>query len=158
MASSSVPASLLKQLSAASDSINNATDQFNAQVKTIEDSLASYNLGVSGWVPACILSEKTSDQDGNTYHYSRQISLGYQKENGKWCLMISSWIAEFEDYDKWIFRDAPRELRMEAIAGLPRLLEKLIEEANKLAEEVSKKTAEARTVVAAIKPKKGTVR
>lgn len=155
MASSSVPASLLKQLSAASATINNATDQFNEQVKTIEDSLASYNLGVSGWAPACTLSEQASDQEGNTYDYGRQISLGYQKENGKWCLMISSWIAEFEAYEKWVFRDAPRELRMQSIAGLPKLLEKLIAEANKLAEEVSKKTAEARTMAAAIKPKKG---
>lgn len=152
---SSVSAGLLKQLSAASQHINEATDQFNQQIKTIEEALASYNLGVSGWAPICTVSEKACGEHGESYDISRQLAIGYEKTNGKWCLMLSSWIVEFEDHTKWVLRDAPREFRLLGIDGIPALLEKLIEEANKLAKDVADRINRAKTLADSIPPRKG---
>jgi len=70
-------------------------------------------------------------------------------------LKVHSWIPDFEISEEWVLRDAPRERRMQAIDGIPKLLEKLIEAAQKLTAEVSKKTTEARMLAASIKPRKG---
>src|SRR6478609_2287567 len=156
---SSVTAELLKQLSTASESLNRASDSFNEQIRVIEEALASYNVGVSAWAHAYTRCEEDYDQDGNVRgvietHYS----IGYQKSGGKWCLMAAS---EGDDEypgdsrTEWILRDAPREIRMKAIGSIPKLLEKLVEEATKLAAEVSNQTAEARVLAASIKPRKG---
>jgi hypothetical protein len=150
---SSVSAVLLKQLSAASQTLNEATDHLNDQIKTIEEALGSYNLGVRAWAHASSLKEKDWFEDGTMYEFTRDISIGYDKENGKWCLMVSSFIQEFEHYEKWILRDAPRERRMQALDGIPKLLEKLIAEALKLADQVSAKTLQARTLAESIRPK-----
>jgi hypothetical protein len=152
---SSVSAGLLKQLSAASQSINEATDQFNQQIKTIEDALASYNLGVSGWASVCTLSEKLHSESGDVWEVTRQLAIGYEKQNGKWCLMLSSWIIESEDHTKWVLRDAPREFRLLAIDGIPALLEKLIEESNKLAKDVAGRINRAKSLADSILPRKG---
>ena len=152
---SSVTAELLKQLSVASEALNNVSDVFNEQVKTIEEALASYNLGVTAWAPACSLDEADSADDGSHITFTREISVGYEKWQGKWCLKVHSWIPDFEISEEWVLRDAPRERRMQAIDGIPKLLEKLIEAAQKLTAEVSKKTTEARMLAASIKPRKG---
>lgn len=152
---SSVSAALLKQLSSASQNLNSISDQFNEQIKTIEDAVGSYNLGVSAWAHACKVQEESWSDDGACYKFTRDISVGYEKENGKWCLMVASWISDFEHSEKWILRDAPRERRMQALDGIPALLEKLIAEATKLASEVAAKTAQARALAESIKPRKG---
>jgi hypothetical protein len=153
---SSVSADLLKQLSVASEALNNVTDVFNEQIKVIEEALASYNLGVTAWALACSVDETQYNEDGIPIGgFTREISVGYEKYQGKWCLMAASWIPDFEVRDEWVLRDAPRERRMQAIDGVPLLLEKLIAEAEKLAAEVSKKTTEARMLAASIKPRKG---
>jgi len=153
---SSVTAELLKQLSIASETLNSASDKFNEQIKVIEEALATYNLGVPAWATACSIKENLFDDNGMPMgEFTRVITVGYERSNGKWSLMVASWIAEFEDRQEWVLRDAPRERRMQAIAGIPNLLEKLIKEANKLALEVSKKTIEARGLAASISPRKG---
>jgi hypothetical protein len=153
---SSVTAELLKQLSTASEALNNVSDVFNDQIKVIEEALASYNLGVSAWAVASSQSEYEYGADGTPVgEFTREILVGYEKRKGKWCLMASSHITEFDHWEEWVLRDAPRERRMQAIAGIPKLLEKLIAEANKLAAEVTEKTTEARMLAVSIKPKKG---
>ena len=151
---SGVSAELLKQLSVASEGLNNVSDVFNEQLKVIEEALASYNLGVTAWAPACSLNEKTWATDGSLFEFTRQISVGYEKWQGKWCLMVGSWIPDIEDSEKWVLRDAPRERRMQAIGGIPTLLEKLIGEAQKLTTEITKKTTEARILADSLKPRK----
>jgi hypothetical protein len=152
---SSVSAELLKQLSVASEALNNVSDIFNEQLNVIEEALASYNLGVTAWARACSLPEKIFGDNGSVFEVTEEISIGYEKWQGKWCLMVACWIPELEDNKKWVLRDAPRERRMQAISGIPNLLEKLIVEAKTLTTEITKKTSEARMLAAAIKPRKG---
>lgn len=152
---SSVSAELLGRLSVASEGLNNVTEIFNGQIKVIEEALASYNLGVSAWAPACRLSEKDIAEDGSPLEFTRQISVGYDKRGGKWRLLVHSFIVDFEHSQEWVLLDAPRERRLQAIQGIPALLEKLIEEADKLTAEMTKKTTEARMLAASIRPRKG---
>src|SRR5262249_22096162 len=154
---SSVPAELLKQLSYASEGLNNVSDIFNGEIKVIEEALASYNLGVDAWVEACILNEEYYGKEGVPLGVQdRRIMVGYQKWGGKWCLMASSDLPCMdypESVQQWVLRDAPRDVRLQAIQGIPKLLEKLIEEAKKLTAEITKKTVEARMLVVSLKPK-----
>src|SRR5215472_9318156 len=88
---SSVPAELLKQLSVASEALNNVTDEFNEQIKNIEEALASYNIGVSAWVDAFKESWEDCDQFGQILGVvETDYSIGYQKSGGKWCLMLAA--------------------------------------------------------------------
>jgi hypothetical protein len=152
---SSVTADLLKQLSAASEGLNNVSDIFNDQIKVIEEAIASYNIGVAAWAQSCALLERRWTEDGSAFEFTRHISIGYEKWQGKWCLMVASWIPDIGESEKWVLRDAPRERRMQAISGIPELLNKLIDEAQKLTAEITSKTTEARMLAASIKPKKG---
>ena len=159
--SGSVSAELLKQLSVASEGLNNVSDIFNEQIKVIEEALASYNIGVTAWVQAYIESYEDCDWQGavigiiETYY-----SIGYEKSGSKWSLMVAS-ECDYghppgqSDRTEWVLRDAPREIRIKAIGAIPKLIEALIAEANRLAAEVTKKTTEARLLAASIMPRKG---
>jgi hypothetical protein len=152
---SSVPAELLKQLTVASEALNNVSDVFNEQLKIIEEALASYNLGVVAWAPACTVDEVDYDAKGMPVGtFTKHISVGYEKCQGKWCLKVSEYCADYDGHEEWVLKDAPRERRMQAIEGIPNLLARMIEEANKLTAEVSKKTTDARVLAASLKPKK----
>jgi hypothetical protein len=85
----------------------------------------------------------------------QDISVGYDKWAGKWCLQVHSFYADNEALQEWTLRDAPREMRMHAIEGIPKLLEKLIAEALKLTQQLADKTAEARTLAQSMQPRKG---
>jgi hypothetical protein len=159
---SGVSAELLKQLSAASQTINQATDEFNEQIKALEEALASYNIGVSAWVSAYDeTSDHTDDNGGIQAIVSTEYFLGYQKYGGKWSLMA----ATEEDYinrssnqaerTEWLFRDAPRNVRIKTIPAVPTLLEALIKVAHRLAVDFAKQTADARALTESIRPKKG---
>lgn len=147
---SSVAAGLLKQLSAVSQTINTASDQLNEQIKTIEEAIGSYNLGVSAWVDVRNV-KKTDYTNMSPVEYTRQESLGYEQENGKWCLKVSAWIEEIETpAGTWRLLDAPREMRMAAVEAIPKLLEKLTEEAMKIAGRVEAQAARAKVIAGSI--------
>ncbi|HEY2498944.1 MAG TPA: hypothetical protein VGK24_17915 [Candidatus Angelobacter sp.] len=154
---SSVSAELLKQLSVVSQALNNATDQLNEQINTIEEALASYNLGVSGWGIAHHVDHEERDNFGNVRDiHTQAIYAGYEKRSGKWCLLASSiFDSDPDTSQEWILRDAPREIRLQAIDGIPKLLEDMIAKATKLSHEVSAKTAQAANLAQSIRPKKG---
>jgi hypothetical protein len=152
---SSVSAELLKQLSVASEGLNNVSTIFNEQIKIIEEALGSYNLGVSAWALSTTINETAIADNGSVFELTRQVSVGYDKRGGKWRLMVHSFVVETEDRQEWVLLDAPREMRLQAIKGIPKLLEKLIEEAATLTAEMTQKTTEARMLAVSIKPKKG---
>src|SRR5262249_25537231 len=85
--------------------------------------------------------------------------LSYQKVNGKWSLMLDSECdygthPNNPDRQSWVFRDAPRYLRVKAIPAIPTLIEGMIKEANRLTVELIANTADARKLAESIKPKK----
>jgi hypothetical protein len=155
----SMPTDLLKQLSAASQTINQATNQFNNQVQAIEDALASYNIGVGAWVKAHEESEHDLDDFGETRGVIvTEYFLGYQKSGSRWSLMAATECQYYDPQDprtEWVFRDAPRYVRVKTIVALPRLVEALIKEANHLAAELAEQTKQARAFTELIRPKNG---
>src|SRR5260221_10720059 len=113
---SSVPAELLKQLSAASDSLNTITSQFNEHITSIENALASYNIGVAAWAHACTIDHEQCDDAGNIVDiHSEDINIGYDKSGGKWSLQVSSFYRDSESLREWPLKDAPRDIRLRAI-------------------------------------------
>lgn len=154
MAPSGDVSSLLKQLSSASQTLSQASNQLTEQIKEIETSLASYNLGVDAWVELRHTQEVIIE---NTQPVDRIERLGYSKENGKWGLYASSEIEEIEHFERWLLRDAPRELRILAVDAIPQLLEKMVTNAKELTTEVISKTDRAKSIAQSLrnKPKKG---
>jgi hypothetical protein len=157
MASNSNVSALLKQLSSASETLSEASNKLTEQIKEIENSLASFNLGVVAWVELRRTFEEAEAKDGTKYRLNRIDSLGYTKKNGKWGLCVSSQLEEFEDdFEWWLLRDAPRGLRILAVDGVPKLLEEMVNRAKQLTTEVKSKTDQAKTLAHSLrtKPKK----
>lgn len=154
MASTGNVSALLKQLSSASQTLNEASNKLTEQIKQIEESLGSYNLGIVTWVD---LRKTTEEIDPSVPQIHRVERLGYSKRNGKWALYASSSVEEFEDDESWLLRDAPRDLRILAVDAIPRLLEAMVAKAKELTVEVTSKTERAKTIAQSLrnKPKKG---
>jgi hypothetical protein len=154
MATNMNVSALLKQLSSASQILSEASNKLTEQIKEIEVSLASYNLGVIAWVE---LRRTREEIDPSVQCVYRVDSLGYSKKHGKWGLYVSSSIEEVEHYEWWLLRDAPRELRIHAVDAIPKLLEAMVVKAKELTTEVNSKTDRAKALAHSLrnKPKKG---
>jgi len=154
MASSGNLSALLKQLSSASQTLNEASNKLTEQIKEIENALASHNLGVIAWVELRRLREPVGKEYADV---ERIESLGYSKINGKWGIYVSSRIDEFEIFESWLLRDAPRDLRILAVDAIPKLLEEMIKRAKEVTTQVLSKTDTAKALAHSLrtKPKKG---
>jgi len=147
---------LLKQLSNVSHDLNEASNQLSEQIKNIEAALAAQKLGVRAWVEIRRTPEPQEASDGRIYQFTRVDSLGYDKHQGKWGLVVHSWIDEFadaNDSDVSFLRDAPRELRMSAVDALPKLIQEISEQASKLAKEAARKAEQAKHISALLNRK-----
>ena len=137
-----ISASLFKELADSAARLNSSSDELANAIRPIDAALKKLNLGVSAWYP--YRGSEEPDAEGN--YYCRRI--GYAKVDGKWGLALSTLSGhihnEENDYDQWLFNDAPRLMRLEALDSIPDLLEKLVKEANKVAEDLQKKTQHAR--------------
>jgi hypothetical protein len=146
---------LLKQLSSASQTLNEASDELTQEIKQVESALGSFNLGVSAWVKFAGTEEEHDAGNGNFYRFERVDMLGYDKRYGKWALLVSSGVEEVGQEEEWLLRDSPRDLRIKAVDAIPALLEKIVEEATSLAGEVRSKANRTKSIADSIKPKKG---
>jgi len=148
---------LLKQLSSVSQDLNEASNELSEQIKSIEAALACRKLGVRAWVEMRRRPEREPASDGRVYEFTRVDSLGYDKHQGKWGLLVVSYYEETFDpsdfEDAKLLRDAPRELRMAAVDLLPKLIQKIGEEASKLAKDVARKAEEAKSIAAVLNKK-----
>src|SRR5438552_3747571 len=95
------------------------------------------------------LQEKITEQadtklKGNYWaHY-----VGYAKIGNKWGVAISRTSGNFEapDYntdEEWLFNDAPRHLRIEAVEHIPAMFEALIKAGDEAVGKLKGRTAEA---------------
>ena len=129
--------------------LNAATDQVGTLVADLDATLKYLNLGVSAWVTFLRLA---ADDEGMSFWHHR---LGYTKLNGKWGLAINLYqenaFNDTTDRDEtWFFNDAPRELRLKALDGIPDLIDKLTKEAEKLATTVIQRLDETKELAFAI--------
>lgn len=132
-----ISASLFKELADSSARLNSGSDELAKAIRPIDAALKKLNLGVSAWY--AYRGSENPDSDGN-YSYRR---IGYAKVGGKWGLALSAnsgnTFDEADDYEAWLFNDAPRSMRIEALDYIPDLLQQLVKESNKVAEDLQKK-------------------
>src|SRR5207248_11620727 len=126
--------------------LNDASDEFSKAIAPVDNALKKLNLGVKAWHR---YFNSGPDQDGD--YWERHI--GYAKVGGKWGLALSSTNGNlnYEDTpEQWLFNDAPRWMRVEAIDHIPALLEELVKQANNMTADLKTKTEKARELALTI--------
>lgn len=106
--------------------LNAVSDELGKSIEKVEAVLRKLGLGVVTW----FTFDTSSDQ---YFNYTKKL-IGYRKSAGKWRIMINletgdDQSGQIGSDDYWPFNEAPRDLRVEAVAAIPDLLEKLHEEA-----------------------------
>jgi hypothetical protein len=119
--------------------VNSASDELASAIRPIDAALKRLNLGVAAWY------SYDSFEDGDYY---RSRSIGYARVGRTWGLALSTASGYLssgdEDKEEWLFNDAPRWMRVEAVDHIPDLLEVLVKQANKVTANLQKKTEKAR--------------
>jgi hypothetical protein len=131
---------LFQQLTQSAARLNAASDEFSRTVAPIDAALKKLNLGVAAWHK---YMGGSPDADGD--YWSRE--LGYARVQGKWGLALRTVEGNVNDFDDdtqtWLFNDAPRMMRVEAIDHIPALLEELVKQSEKVATELHKQVGRA---------------
>lgn len=143
-----ISASLLHSLADSAARLNSRSDELGKAVRPIDAALKKLNLGVTAWYP---YRGSNEPDPGGDYSCQR---IGYAKVGGKWGLALSTSSgnvnAEVDYYEEWLFNDAPRSMRLEALDYVPELLEHLVMEANRVAEDLQRKAETARDLAETI--------
>jgi|NGEPerStandDraft_6_1074524.scaffolds.fasta_scaffold21292_4 methyl-accepting chemotaxis protein len=138
----------LEQLSKTAISLNKASDRLNQAINQLNESLKKLNLGISSWVRFYVYEEGP---------LSDLHEIGYGKVNGNWGIAIRR---IFEDLNKpseyqteiteWQFSEAPRDMRIDAIPYLTKVIDRLNKDAEKTAQLISDKSNDAEELAKAI--------
>lgn len=126
-----------KQLTSASRSLNNASDELKEAASVLDAALEVLNLGISAWVDL-----SSNDNEDETW-WSREI--GYTRIGNAWRIALRtrsgdySW-PERDSVEQWPFAEAPRWMRIEAVAKIPDLLEALLKQTEETTTKLKKRT------------------
>jgi len=140
--------SAFRELSKTAKSLNDATDKLGKVIEMLDAALKGLNLGLQAWVKF----EDWSDEEGTWL----TEKVGYGKIGGKWGISISSETGNYSNPDgdtfrSWLFNEAPREMRMKAIAHLQDVIAELNRVGEKTVDEINKKTAQVDELALAVK-------
>lgn len=133
-----------KQLSMAAASLNSASDGLGKAISKLDAALNRLNLGVSSWVT---LSEGDGNQQGQSWWWARQF--GYAKVRDKWGVALRTRSGDEShpeggvSEEAWLYNDAPRWMRAEAVGKIPELLETLLKQVQETTKGIEQKTAQA---------------
>jgi hypothetical protein len=139
---------IFNRLSDCAKVLNEASDGLGATVRTVDQALARLNLGIESWVRA------GGWEDAQGPFELRY--LGYARVQRQWGVAVSSRRGHEEFPERgteetWLFNDAPRAYRIEAIEKLPQLLHKLAEDAVAATDDIVRKNDVARELVTALR-------
>jgi hypothetical protein len=143
------------QLKAAAAQLNTVSDELGKPIAALDQALKRLNLGVGAWVPVW-----GGDGDhGETYWY---VELGYDKIGSTWGIAIRERSGEHGDpegerCDQWLFPNAPRKWRADAIEKLPMLLETLATTAAETTEKLRARIAKAQEIATSFREPRVTV-
>jgi len=143
-------ASYYTQLSTVAADLNAVSDELGKSIAEIDAALKKLNLGISTWVT--IHGDDSSPYDDSFWNRD----IGYAKVSSKWGISLRTVNGQYSDPDRaeteeWLFNDAPRSLRLEAIDKIPELLEQLSKEAVKTTKNIRARLSEAQAVAEAVK-------
>ncbi len=136
-----------RQLSLAASHLNLVSDELGKSISVLDAALKKLNLGISTWSRL----DRWEDAFGN---YSTRY-LGYAKVNNRWGIALrtvagSNTQPEEAAVEEWLFNEAPRSLRIEAVEKLPDLFDNLIKEADLAIRKVKAQSLSARQLAAAL--------
>jgi len=140
----------LQKLTAAAVELNAASDELGKNIAAADETLKRLNLGVAAWYAFA------EDADGYPPNTSTRHLLGYARVNNKWGIALSIFKEDLVNGDvlrdeEWLFADAPRWLRIKSLDHLPKLLERLTEEAQKATGEIKAKVKLAQQFAKSLK-------
>lgn len=126
-----------KQLTTAASELNTVSDELGKFVTALDSALRRLNLGITTWL------RLESREDGSGNYIKRD--LGYAKVSGKWGIALRTMtgnhnVVEDGIEEEWLFNDAPRALRIEAVEKLPDLFDSLVKEADLATRQIRSKT------------------
>lgn len=137
-----------QELADSSARLNSASDELANAIRPIDAALKKLNLGVTAWHSY----RSFGDPNEGDYYWSRRI--GYARVGRTWGIALSTvsgyYSSDDEDSEEWLFNDAPRWMRVEAVDHIPDLLELLVKEANKVTANLQKKTEKTRELAGTI--------
>jgi len=136
-----------KQLSLTATTLNSASDDLGAATSVLDAALQRLNLGITAWVTL----SGNNEPDGEWW--SREI--GYTRVADKWGIALKTasgnyGCSDHDSVEKWLFNDAPRWMRIEAVGKIPDLLEALIRQAEDTTKKIQDKTADVLELAAAM--------
>ena len=137
-------------LSISATELNAVSDRLGKVASRIDSAFQKLNLGIEGWVKF-----REGGSDDGVQFWSDEV--GYAKVGGKWGLAIRSvagheGMDSYSEYDAWLFNDAPRALRVDAVDKIPQLFEKLTNEVANTTSAVDKKAKLLEEWLSAISP------
>lgn len=136
-----------QQLSLAASHLNLVSDELGKSIAILDAALKKLNLGISTWSRL----DRWEDAVGN---YSTRY-LGYAKVGNRWGIALRTVAGnntqrEDATVEEWLFNEAPRTLRIEAVDKLPDLFENLIKEADIAIRKVKEQSLSAREFAASL--------
>lgn len=145
-------ANYYSQLTTVAADLNAVSDELGKSIAEIDIALKKLNLGITTWVP--IYSGVGGYHREDSSFWSRDI--GYAKVDGKWGISLRTVDGDHHEPDEanvesWLFNDAPRSHRLEAIGKIPELLEKLSKDAVKTTRDIRARLSEAKAVAEAVR-------
>lgn len=151
MPEDSVPAQVaasFQRLAATASKLNGVSDELAESITALDAALKVLNLGVPAWVKVA------GDADGDTEQFWLE-ELGYARVNGQWGIALRSregWLGDpdNEHVEKWLFNDAPRALRVEAVDHMPALLDEMAKQADSIAEKIKGKLGQTQQLLALV--------
>lgn len=145
-----------QDLASVASSLNAASDELREVVAILDEALKNLNVGLTAWVKF----RDHSDNDPNSYD---EDQIGYCKVNGTWGIALRhiwgrpDW-GDHESEGPWLFRDAPREMRLHGVDKIPEVIEALNKEASETTKKIEAKTLEVRKLAGAIEQIAGTTK
>jgi hypothetical protein len=138
------------KLTEAAADINSASDELGKPIQEIEAIIKTLNLGVTVWHE---MHGGRSPYDDAMW-WSRDI--GYAKIGGKWGIALrdcsgDSNCPDDDSVETWLFNDAPRHMRVSGAQHLADLIEKMVDEAHKMAEKIRAGSADAAEIAATLR-------
>lgn len=124
-------------LSTSASELNVVSDQLGKVASRIDSAFQRLNLGIEGWARFY----EASFEDRMQFSFRE---VGYAKVGGRWGLAIRSVsgheaMDSYSENEAWLFNDAPRLLRIDAVDKIPELFETLTNEVAAATKAVDKK-------------------
>jgi hypothetical protein len=134
-----------QQLSAAASQLNAVSDELGKFVGALDGALRKLNLGIATWL------RLDGREDGLGNYIKRD--LGYAKVGGKWGISLrvvagNHNTPDVSTVEEWLFNEAPRSLRIEAVEKLPDLFDNLVREADAATRTIKSKTQRVQELAA----------